>query len=170
MGQQGKKNNQLRFLHGWTSKTKDNRQVIFLDFDTKNLDWILEQLRRIREFYGLSDFYVFSTRKGFHAVCIDKFSRVSIFEIQNLSLCDKKFMHIGMTRKSWTLRLSEKNMNYPKFLGILFSNHQSRAKSHAHLILIKAMMKLENVILKENPINLDKSKYLEFCSYIVRGK
>lgn len=168
MGKQEIKNNQLRYLHGWTSKVSDEKQVIFLDYDTKDIDFILDDLRKLQRYYGLSDFYILKTNKGFHAVCLDKLLNRHLDELVYYSQCDRLFYRIGKERKNYTLRLSEKNKNFPEFFGILFSGDFFE-KSNAHFQMIKKLASFKNVVIDYTPEYLDKKKQLQFCSYPSRG-
>lgn len=84
--------------------------VIFLDYDKVPLNYIIDEITFIQEKYVLSEFYVFSTKKGYHAVCLDKVPVGELLDIMDSTVCDKDFRNVPLlsVSKTWVLRQTKK--------------------------------------------------------------
>ena len=121
---------------GFNSITHDKKHVLLWDFDNDNIRDITECLIEIQKYFNLSTVYILSSRNGYNAICLDKFSDFRAFYIKSLTiLSDKKHDVIGYKRNGWVLRMGEDK----KIDSILYGNHRNYPKSNAHRELLNKL-------------------------------
>lgn len=108
---------------GWHSRTLDHKHILYLDYDFKAYDFIVEELTYLQEHFKLSPFYLFCSSSevneggvrlgNYHAICLTKKLISEIRHIQRNSATDKLYQ--GMTDRSiygaWAIRA------FPKLSG-----------------------------------------------------
>lgn len=127
---------------GITSYCKDSKHVLFFDFDGNELDEIVFQLKKLQEYYILSNFYIFENDKpnSYHAICLDKFGLYEAIEIIVQTSADYGFKRAPLryALKKWVLRCDEKGSRAkPKHLFTLKTNNNRYEKSNAHRNFLK---------------------------------
>ena len=121
---------------GITNRTKDGKYIPFLDYDYKEIDWITDELKALQEMFNLSTFYLFSTKKGYHAICLDKVPLSTFVSILRNSSVDVNYINIPLKygAKVWTLRATKKE-ELPIFYGDLAASSDNE-KSLAHVKIL----------------------------------
>lgn len=127
---------------GYTSRCKDGKHIIFLDYDGISLEEINDELQYLQKYFKLSNFYIFRTDKddSFHAVNLDKFPLYEAIEIVRNTSADKAFKYapFHFRKKRWVLRCIEKgDRSAPIYLATVFSKFNKHEKSTAHKLFIK---------------------------------
>jgi hypothetical protein len=51
----------------------DDKHIILLDYDFKDLKRVIASIRECQNFWNLSDFFIFSTKHGYHAIAFYDF-------------------------------------------------------------------------------------------------
>jgi hypothetical protein len=124
-------------IRGISSQCKDDRHVLFWDFDhisMRNYNKLIDDIKETQELYHLSDVYFFETLHGYHGICLDKYSLDDAYRIYcNLNFADKKHRKWGYSKwKHWVLRVSiDKDI---KFLYPIRSRYNQKLKSNAHRV------------------------------------
>ena len=157
-----------KWVHGYSSRTEKGRYVLFHDYDSLDLEGVLQDLRFLQEKFKLSDYYVFKTDRedSFHAVCLDTFNLNEAYEIQTHSSCDMAFIKSisRLKTKEWILRIGEKgNRSPPEFLKVLRSKHDNKIKSSAHAKFLKKFFGMQKIIKDSG--QWDKCKTLALVDY-----
>lgn len=132
------------WVHGYSSRTKSGRYVLFHDYDSLNLQDVIEELKWLQEKFGLSDYHVFELdrEESFHAVCLDTLSLAEAYSVQKQTSCDLAFIHSIKTLKTreWILRWGKKGNRSPtKYLLTVKSKHDCRVKSLAHALFLRKL-------------------------------
>ena len=154
---------------GFNSMTKDNKHIILWDFDNEPLKDIIECLIEIQKYLALSDIFIITSRNGYNAVCLDKYSRRHAFFIKSLTiLSDKNHDVIGFKRNGWVLRIGDDK----KIETVLLSNQRMYPKSNAHRILIERLfdIKLTKTSAFDNYNNVLFEKYKRKPKEVNNGK
>lgn len=156
---------------GTYSICKDGKHCIYLDYDSFRIEWLLDELRGIRNKYMLSDFYIFcsSDKKKYHAVCFDKVNAKLYNLIIEESNVDAlfKYNHLFDYENSRVLRFSGKGeVPMPEFFGVLKSKYHKRIKSFAHINFYKSVFQINDKLI--NYSNHDSSEGLNIISYATR--
>ena len=125
---------------GFNSITTDKRHIILWDFDTDSLKDIVECLIEIQKYFMLSNIFIISSRHGYNAICLDKYTKDKVFNIKSLTmLSDKKHDVIGYKRNGWVLRIGDDK----KIETVLLSIQQYYPKSNAHRKLLENLFDIE---------------------------
>lgn len=131
--------------YGVTNRCQDGKFVLFLDYDNIPYEWMREELLDLQLIYRLSTIYIFETDKGFHAMCLDKFTLPYLLKIMENTSIDPKYKDIPLKygKRLWTLRLSEKKKPI-RLINILENNCiRSQSSSHAKLLEVWYDMKIK---------------------------
>ena len=127
---------------GFNSITHDKKHVLLWDFDSESISDVTECLLGIQKYFNLSTIYIISSRNGYNAVCLDKFSDFRAFFVKSLTiLSDKKHDVIGYKRNGWVIRIG----NDKKIDSILYGNHKNYPKSNAHRELLNTLFNFDIV-------------------------
>ena len=127
--------------YGITSRTKDGKHIIFLDYDSLEYHEVMEELTFLAREFGLSNFYIFQNdiEKSFHAICLDKFPMWEAVEIISSTSADpgfKKAPRLFRLRR-WVLRVAQKGeRKKPKLITTMKTGYNSREISTAHRIFL----------------------------------
>ena len=151
-------------VFGIANNTIDGNYVMFLDYDNTSLDSIKATVKELQYLFSLSDIYIFQTNNGYHCICFDKISLDKYLAILNSSYCCEDFRKTPLLfgHNQWTLRLTEKDGQKPKFIYRLTSKHNILEKSFAHISIIEKLYSL-NI----NKLNNDGITKLIGCKYPV---
>lgn len=151
-------------VYGFANNTADGKYVIFLDYDHKDLNSIKFLMRDIQDSFTLSNIYIFETANGYHCICFDKVNIDQYLAILNISHCCEKFRKTPLLfgHNQWTLRLSEKDGEKPKFIYRLTSKHSILEKSSAHISIVDNLYDLQI-----NKCHNDGSTKIIGCKYPV---
>lgn len=152
---------------GWTSRCKDGRHVLFMDYDGQTYDEVVDELNYLQSFYQLGNFYIFeSGEKSFHAVCLDKFPLFSVTEILKTSNCDYAFINSPKfyRAKRWVLRTEKKGArDAPVYASIVPSQYNNKnIKSTAHRIFMNKNFKTR---LPKQPLEDGYEDTIGMCFY-----
>lgn len=129
-----------KYETGFNSTTTDKKHVILWDFDNDILKDIVECLIEIQKYNNLSDLYIISSRHGYNAICLDKYTIDKVFFIKSLTmLSDKKHDIIGFKRGGWVLRIGDDKKIETVLLGI----QRTYSKSNAHRILLEKLFNIK---------------------------
>jgi hypothetical protein len=155
---------------GFHSRCQDGLHIVMLDYDHIDKVIFLQDLRWLQEVFGLSEFYMFKTRKEteidvygnkqivgcYHAVSFDKLSFSELNLVIGRSHCDASFKRgprINPARV-WTLRSHRKGYGMkPEYIGTLPSQSTNYEQSSAHAEYVKRHYRVD--ITLRNPDNLD---------------
>lgn len=100
---------QRTYAIGITSKIGEDRHIVILDYDTLNLQFVLYDLKELCDFFNLSEYEIYETKKGFHVFFWYEdipYSRLKM--IINFSRCDESFKYISRFYEWKTVRCSGK--------------------------------------------------------------
>lgn len=146
-------------LLGMQSSTQDGNHVLFLDFDKTTKNKVSTTCRRLQHDWGLGNFYIFrSSRRNYHAVCLDKMTFGKCADIQ-ISLGMWKYLYFAALRKKWIIRLSPKEDKQTEFIKCL-QNGSHKKTSRAHYKMLNFFF--PNI---PKPNNMDNSKSLQHDIY-----
>ncbi len=127
---------------GIASRCKDNKHVVFLDWDCVDLEIVRSDVRYIQEMFNLGDFYIFKSSQkpdGYHAICLTKVPFGELTNIHSHTTCDYAFKNAikGFSEKAWVLRCVKKGgSDTPIFIEKIV--HKSkREKNLARAIFLK---------------------------------
>lgn len=157
-------------VFGFTNRCMDGLYVIFIDYDGLDEDWIIGELRRLQDEFGLSTFYLSqSSRLNHHAICLDKVPLNYFLDILKNSSVDYNYMRVPLNygRKTWTLRTSEKRGESIKFKGILPSSNKEFKKSLAHAMKLSEMFNIPLSFFVEDKKEFDEENELIISKYKV---
>ena len=118
----------------------DSKHVLFLDYDKFRLDWLENELRWLQKTFILSDFIILESSEGsYHAVCFDKFDLYQHHKIIQTTNVDEAFRNAPRwDYGSRVLRVLPKGKTRkPKYITTIYSKHNLRLKSNAHLKFFK---------------------------------
>lgn len=144
-----------------TSKTEDNKHVLFWDFDGIELFDVLESLNKTQGFHGLGCIYIIKSNHGFNAFCLDKFFVKHTYNIKYYTRwSDFRHTQSGYKKELWCLRLGDDK----KIIKTLFptSNWNKRIQSNAHLDFFCKYFNKEMAIIGQ----YDKFNDIEIESYL----
>lgn len=137
---------------GTYSICSDGKHIIYLDYDNFREEWLLDELRYLRDKYKLSNFYILSSslqdkKYKFHAVCFDKVNARLYNEIVLKSNADMLFKKNNFfdNENARVLRFSGKNkssIKMPKYYGFLKSKFHQRKKSLGHINFYRKMFNM----------------------------
>lgn len=154
--------------HGITSICKDNKHVIFWDFDkvrSINKD-LIPHLRKIQKQHNLSNIYLFrSSPNKYHAYCLKKHDFFDMFHIIRFDpfIGEVFLMHTG-SRNEATLRMSVKNNHRVKFLTCIPGKGKGEGSSAHREYLAKLIPQSQKYFKQEN-LTWDKIYRLMFVEY-----
>jgi hypothetical protein len=139
------------------NKAYDQQQkhIVFIDLDNVSQEYIEERLVMAQKEFELSDFYLFKTGHGFHAICLDICSIGEILDIHQY--IDKERLMIydlqSLKRGNWVLRFTDKqNSKKPEYIKCIF--HKGYKKiSLTHASFLKYMYEIEAISEKNLPKN-----------------
>jgi len=123
------KNFESIFEIGYKSITEDKKHILMWDIDKiSSYDYMEKSFIKLQKVYNLSTIYIFKTRNGYHAVCLDKFDLLTIDLIkQHSQFTDKIHDKISLERKYFVLRV-DKDIKHIDTLH----NNSIREQSNAH--------------------------------------
>lgn len=153
-------------IFGLTSKTKDNKHILTLDYDLVDKNIVLMDLQMLKTIIKPSLAFLLTTyeeddeefgivRGNYHLLILDKFFFREAEQIMKLTHSDS--IHRQLANKSsyraWVIRLSNKSeRESPKLLNVFQWKHK-RECSYAHYRLLKSLYKFN---VNEKNINFDK--------------
>jgi len=166
------------FAIGTYSICQDGKHVIYLDYDNFRFEWLLDEIKYLKERFKLGNFYILRSSKigggkyKHHVVCFDKVSARVYNEIVMESNADMLFKNNGFfdLENARVLRFSGKtksNIGVPRYHGYVNSKHQHRPKSRGHIEFYKKMFNIPDDNLKQK--NIDKSEGLRIISYATQN-
>lgn len=144
---------------GITNETVDGFQIPFLDFDIKDKEKILYEIKYLIDKYTLSTFYLFESSNGYNAFCFDKLPTNELLTvIDDTKLVCKDFITYSKKRGYFTLRLGfDKKFNFD------IVGYGIRDKSFAHA---KYLSEFYNFKYYYGMVNrYDKNTFLHFETY-----
>jgi hypothetical protein len=102
--------------------------------DDWNLKNVTELLHIIQERFDTSDFFLFRTLHGFHAICIDVFTETDVLMIHRFADLERSYDAMSVRRGYWVLRFAAKGKSPPpRFVGVIQSEYGKDAvKSRPH--------------------------------------
>lgn len=126
-------------IFGWTNKVMGIGYIVTLDYDNIELFWIEEELKELQELFHLSNFYIFKTNKGYHAICFDKVPLMYYVNIIKNSSIDPNYAQVPLKygKRLWTLRYSKKDGISPEYIKTIQSEKCKWEKSKAHIDYIE---------------------------------
>lgn len=158
-----------KYETGFNSKTTDKRHVILWDFDNDCFRDIVECLIGIQKYFNLSEIYIISSRNGYNAICLDKYTINKVFFIKSLTiLSDKTHDVIGFKRGGWVLRIG----NDKKIETILLGVQKSYPKSDAHRKLLEKLFDINicKTYAYDNNAKILFEKYKRKKAEVIDGK
>ena len=129
---------------GVCNLTKDQRFVMFMDFDRITYEKLQAQLDFIHEEYDVSHFLVLTTGKDrYHVISFEKFLKGDLVDALKNTFCDytyKNFVPLKVD-KGWILRIGDKKdldgnvvKEKPEYFGVhSYSEVPKRKLSRAHI-------------------------------------
>jgi hypothetical protein len=166
------------FAIGTYSICDDGKHVIYLDYDNFRFEWLLDELRMLRDKYKLSTFYVFRSSKDdvgkykHHVVCFDKINARLYNEIVLSSNADVLFKNNGFfdLENSRVLRFSKKqssDIGKPYFLCTVSSGYNKYNKSQSHINFYQKMFDINEKFV--NRLKQDDSKQVRIIRYLTKN-
>jgi hypothetical protein len=127
-------------VYAISSLCENGQHVLIWDFDVghepKNIHKIENSLKNIQRNFLLSAIFLFESRNGYNAVCLDKLDKHEVGNIKNLTpYDDKKHLEHGLLY-GWKLRIgSDKHL-----ISLIDTDKFSKyTKSNAHRLALKNM-------------------------------
>ena len=123
---------------GFSNVTQDGKYILLLDSDIglKRYADMKKVLRKLQSEYSLSDFYIISTKCGFHAICLDKliFADVMLIyrDFVKYGFGDKAHCNISEKRNKHILAID----NDKKAFDVVVSQNRNYQRSNAHRLLL----------------------------------
>jgi hypothetical protein len=157
-------------LWGVGNRCKDGSYILFLDYDDTPIDWVTEEIRLIQKRYMMivGTAYLFKTRKGIHAVFLEKNDLEDVIEIMKITSADKQHREIPLYhgRRIWVLRGSPKRDETLEYLGCITKSDDGATlgnRSLAHKNYLKTMFSIpERDFARGNPFDDDDTVTLAF--------
>lgn len=153
---------------GIASRCKDNKHVVFLDWDCVDIEIVKSDIKYVQEMFNLGYFYPFKSSQkpdSYHAICLTKVSFGELIKIHSHTTCDYAFRYAikGFTEKAWVLRCVKKgDINIPIPMESIRRLSQ-REKSLAHAIFLNKYYGIDiNVFLE----SFDKETECLFTKYL----
>lgn len=121
-------------------------RVLFIDYDSTPLEWVIEECRFLIRKFKLGDFIILeSSKNSYHVLCFDVLSAKEETLILNDCSCDEMFKFSGnFDHRSKVLRISSKGKTYkPVFKYIIKSQFEGQhKKSLGHIMLYKDLFNI----------------------------
>lgn len=149
---------------GLTSKTKDNKHIICLDYDLIDKSVVLGDILMLKNLLEPSLVYLFSTYEeedelgvigNYHILILDKFTFREAEQIMSLTHSDK--IHRLLANKSryraWVIRISKKGSREAPTLNRVWNFGGKRENSLAHFLLLKTLYPHK---INSKKVNFDK--------------
>jgi hypothetical protein len=149
---------------GLTSKTKDNKHILCLDYDLIDKNVILMDMFMLKNLLKPSLVFLFTTYEkkdelgicgNYHLIFLDKFYFREAEELMSLTHADK--IHRILANKSryraWVIRISEKGKRESPKLLKAWNFKGKKETSLAHYLLLKKLYKFK---LNVKNVNFDK--------------
>jgi len=155
---------------GWTSRCRDGRHVIFLDYDGLTQLEVVNELMYLQKKYELEDFFIFKNAKeSYHAICPDKHNLNEATDIIYDTSADPSFKRAPYSygKKRWVLRMESKGeRDKPQYICTLAGTPNKKEKSNAHLCVLETYydIKIPNYKYK------DEHTILDYCKYTTGSK
>jgi len=110
--------------------------ALFLDLDGDgwNMKNVTELAHLIQAKWNCSDFFLFRTLHGFHAICLDAFPESEILNIHRFADIERSYDAMSVRRGYWVLRFAAKGKSPPpRFIGVVQSEYgMGTPKSRPH--------------------------------------
>jgi len=81
---------------------------VFLDYDGMSPRRVVNNCRMLQKKHMLSNFHIYRTGRGFHAVCFTQLPFSAMMEVVFDSLADPKFKRFTLQKRFATLRITPK--------------------------------------------------------------
>ena len=125
-----------------SSQTEDNKHILIWDFDRIDVYDMLKSLSKMQSYNGLGVIYIFESRWGFNAVCLDKLIDKEVYNIKlNTRYDDYWHNNIGYKSNSWAWRIGN-DKHYLKHL-LPTDDYQYRIQSNAHKIFLEKQFNIQ---------------------------
>jgi len=162
-----------KVTYGMTSRCKDGKHVIFLDYDGLTKEEVFEEISFLQGYFELGNFYIFQndSEESFHAICLDKFPLYEAIEIVSQTSADRGFKKAPLyfKKRRWVLRVAKKGeRNKPVYLDVIRSKFDElKESSTAHRLFMNSNynLKIPSKILEDC---FDED--VEFCEYNTASK
>ena len=132
-------------IYGYTNRTKDGYYIPFLDYDNIRLEWIMPELERLQEDYGIRQIHIVrSSSNKYHVVSFDKLTFRELLRLLSDSTTDFNHFEIGrkLGLKAWTLRLNNKDKDLrPQYLLSTKEQAYARKQSTPHNNIFNKLFK-----------------------------
>lgn len=120
-----------------SSLCENGKHVVFWDIDLKpsppHMAKTSDVLRSVQQHFHLSTIYIFLSRNGYNAVCLDMLPGNTVYGIKNETLIDdNEHLKHGVISNSWKLRIGSDK----KIIDILSSVEHKYLHSNAHRIAL----------------------------------
>lgn len=160
-------------VYAISSLCRDGNHILIWDFDIlkqpKNLYKIEFSLGNVQRIFLLSKIYIFESRNGYNAVCLDKLNKNEVGNIKNLTAFDdKKHLEQGILY-NWKLRIGTDK----KFVSsVEVENFKHHTKSNAHRIALNNMfnMDIDNDVYFDDSMDICLYSYWDWKVYSKKGK
>ena len=156
--------------HGMTSRCRDGRHIILLDFDGLTETEVIEEIRYLQEAHkgDIAEALLFGNDRpdSFHCVILEKFTLYEAVNIVSQTSADKGFKRapFAFKKKRWVLREEGKGeREKPKYLGVIPSKWAcTRERSRAHREFLEANYGIGILHRQEDGFTLED---MDFCEY-----
>ena len=140
----------------------DGKYIPMLDLDNTTQKEAEIICTKLVNKFKLSDFYLFKSNTGTHAVCLSKLPLHEIRQVYDFVVeNDTSHSNIGYYNKKWVLRLTDKKGQSIKYLSVVYSPYQyNYEKSKAHYTLLSKIADLT-----QYGINFDIGQEIETAHY-----
>lgn len=153
---------------GYSSKTKDNKHILLLDYDGCEKEIVLEDIDFLQKQFFLPTAYLFSTKKNsYHVVFLSKHTPKEAKELMENTHIDINFVNSPIRSKfrSWVLRIgNKKGSKKPKFIGIVSTqkNYVYQISTAHKMLLSKIFPKIKHPNYKNSEDGLKEVKIQEY--------
>lgn len=129
-------------MFGMGNRCGDGRYVLFLDYDGTPVEWVIDEISLLHEFFPglLGSAYLFRTKHGLHVVFLEKHSIGCIVDLMGVTSCDQRYKGVPLqyARRVWVLRQSPKKGEKLSYLGVVPSPRPSaQTRSTAHKLYLQ---------------------------------
>lgn len=149
------------------SNKVDHRYCVFLDYDISEKTTVIADLTGLQRRFDLGNCYLFTTKKGFHAIFIDLVTYEELKTILDASSCDEHYKYVSRknNNRQWILRVNEKKGGNKVELHAVLKGYHERPLSFPHSNYLLAQGVQPEIINNLEPWFEGRGAKLHFVRY-----
>jgi len=153
--------------YGIGNRTADGQYLLFIDYDTTPLEWVEEEIKYMQTKDCLGDVFLFKTKRGIHAICLQKMPLDEVIDLLSMTSCDKNYLNVPLFygRRVWVLRQSNKQDEEVSYIKMLPADVNFGVRSKAHYNYLRTICDVPKKDLDHADTPFDKHEDLLFAYY-----